>query len=244
MRRFYCADENIIDGIVYFDINESKHISRVLRLEKGERIIVSTGDGLDRYCTLTSSGESCTASVDSVERNGAEPENEITLFQAVIKNEKMDLLVQKVSELGITRIVPIITERTVVKIEDGKKEEKKQERWQKIALEACKQCGRSRIPTVEKAVSLNNAKAYFEECDQLIVAYEAERATGISGAVKSGSSIGYFIGPEGGITDKEHQFLTDNGFVSVSLGKRILRAETAAIACGSVILALMGEMDV
>ena len=91
---------------------------------------------------------------------------EATLMQSIYKNEKMDFLVQKVSELGITKIVPVITERTVVKIVDAKKEEKKQERWQKIALEACKQCGRSRIPEITKAVKLKEAQKYFSACDE------------------------------------------------------------------------------
>ncbi len=244
MRRFYCDKENIKDNTVYFDRDESKHISKVLRLEKGEEIIVSVGDGIDRYCTLISSGEECIATVNESVLNENEPSAEIILFQSVIKNEKMDFLVQKVSELGITKIVPVITERTVVKIEDPKKEDKKQERWQKIALEACKQCGRSRIPEVVKAVKLKDAQKYFGECDEKIVCYEEEKTQSIVKTVNKAKFLGYFIGPEGGITAEEHKFLKEQGFVSVSLGKRILRAETAAIATGAVVLALMGEMDV
>ncbi len=244
MRRFYCNADNIKDDRVYFDRGESKHISKVLRLEKGEELIVSTGDGLDRYCTLITSGEECTAEIIKTVKNENEPETEIILFQSVIKNEKMDFLVQKVTELGITKIVPIITERTVVKIEDTKKEEKKQERWQKIALEACKQCGRSRIPEVLKAVKLKDAVKYFNECSEKIVCYEEEKTQSIMETVKKTECLGYFIGPEGGITEDEHKFLKEQGFISVSLGKRILRAETAAIATGAVVLALMGEMNV
>ena len=244
MRRFYCERENIIGNTVYFDKNESKHISKVLRLEKGEEIIVSTGDGMDNFCTLLSSGEECTAIINNTVKNENEPSCEIILFQSVIKNEKMDFLVQKVSELGITKIVPVITERTVVKIEDAKKEEKKQERWQKIALEACKQCGRSRIPEVTKAVKIGEAAKMLSQCDEKLVAYEEEKTQSISSAVKKAGTIGYFIGPEGGITEEEHKLLKEKGAISVSLGKRILRAETAAIACGAVVLALIGEMDV
>lgn len=244
MRRFYCGQENIIGDTVYFDKNESKHIGKVLRLEKGEEIIVSTGDGMDSFCTLLSSGEECVARINKTVKNENEPSCEIILFQSVIKNEKMDFLVQKVSELGITKIVPVITERTVVKIEDAKKEEKKQERWQKIALEACKQCGRSRIPEVVKAVKLSEAVKMLAKCDEKLVAYEEEKTQGITSSVNKAETIGYFIGPEGGITEEEHKLLKDCGAISVSLGKRILRAETAAIACGAVVLALIGEMDV
>ena len=244
MRRFYCQSENIKENTVYFDRDESKHIAKVLRLEKGEEIIVSTGDGMDNYCVLASTGEECTAIINKTVKNENEPDAEIILFQSVIKNEKMDFLVQKVSELGITKIVPIITERTVVKIEDAKKEEKKQERWQKIALEACKQCGRSRIPEVLKAIKLKDAKKLFDACSEKIVCYEEEKTQSITETIKKTECLGYFIGPEGGITEDEHKFLKEQGFVSVSLGKRILRAETAAIATGAVVLALMGEMNV
>lgn len=244
MRRFYCQSENIKENTVYFDRDESKHIAKVLRLEKGDEIIVSTGDGMDNYCVLASTGEECTAIINKTVKNENEPNAEIILFQSVIKNEKMDFLVQKVSELGITKIVPIITERTVVKIEDAKKEEKKQERWQKIALEACKQCGRSRIPEVLKAIKLKDAKNLFDACSEKIVCYEEEKTQSITETIKKTECLGYFIGPEGGITEDEHKFLKEQGFVSVSLGKRILRAETAAIATGAVVLALMGEMNV
>ncbi|MBE7091831.1 MAG: 16S rRNA (uracil(1498)-N(3))-methyltransferase [Clostridiales bacterium] len=244
MRRFYCTNEEIIDGLVYFDKNESKHISRVLRLEKGENIIVSTGDGIDRYCTLTKTGEEAVAKIYETLKNENEPESEIVLFQSVIKNEKMDLLIQKVTELGITKIVPVITERTVVKIEDSKKELKKQDRWQKIALEACKQCGRSRVPKVESVKSFDEAIELFKSCQLKIVAYEEETTKSIVSAIPKSKSIGYFIGAEGGITKKEHEKLKQAGAISVSLGKRILRAETAAIVTGGIILALNGEMDV
>ena len=242
MRRFYCESENIIDGNAVFSKEESKHISRVLRLEKGEEIIVSTGDGIDRFCVLTSVGENVVARVEREEKNGAEPESEITLFQSVIKNEKMDMLIQKVTELGITKIVPVITERTVIKLDQ--KEAKKQERWQKIALEACKQCGRSRVPEVTGAVSFKDALKLFSESELKLVAYENESTVGIREAVKKAKTVSYFIGAEGGITEKEHELLINAGAVSVSLGKRILRAETAAISAGAVILALLGEMDV
>ncbi len=244
MRRFYCLEENIIDDTVHFDKNESKHIGKVLRLEKGEKIIVSTGDGMDIYCTLTSTGEEATACINKRVKNENEPESEVILFQSVIKNEKMDILIQKVTELGITKIVPVITERTVVKFEDSKKEEKKQERWQKIALEACKQCGRSRVPKVLKAQSFKEALKMFSECELKLVAYEEEKTKSIVNAVTKSKTVGYFIGAEGGITESEHQELKQAGAISVSLGKRILRAETAAIVAGGIILALNGEMDV
>ncbi len=244
MRRFLCSKENISDGHIIFDRDESAHISRVLRLEAGEHIIVSCGDGTDFECVLERTGEGCCAEIISSCKNENEPSAQIVLFQSVIKNEKMDFAVQKATELGITRIVPVIAERTVVRIEDPKKEAKKQERRQKIAFEACKQCERACVPTVEKAMSFKDAIVEFSKYEQKIVAYEDEKTVSITQAIKKSKNIAYFIGPEGGITDAEYDMLKHAGAVSVSLGKRILRAETAAVACGAVILALMGEMDV
>ncbi len=244
MRRFLCSKESISDGHIFFDRDESAHMSRVLRLEAGEHIIVSCGDGIDMECAIERVGEACCAKIISSQKNANEPDINIALFQAVIKNEKMDYAVQKATELGITRIYPVIAERTVVKIEDAKKETKKQERWQKIAYEACKQCERACVPTVEKAMSFKDAMIEFEKYELKIAAYEDEKTVSITQAVKKAESVAYFIGPEGGITDTEHKMLENAGAVSVSLGKRILRAETAAVACGAVILALMGEMNV
>ncbi len=244
MRRFYCEKENITDGTVYFDKDESSHICKVLRMQTDDEIIVSDGSGTDFLCKIKSVGEKCEATVISSSKNENEPECQLVLFQSVIKSEKMDIAMQKAAEIGVTKIVPVITERTVVKIEDSKKEEKKQQRWQKIVQEGCKQCGRSKIPEVLPVVPFKKALELMKQYDTQIVAYEDEKTVNISSAVKKTNSICYFIGPEGGISEREHKELCENGAISVSLGKRILRAETAAIVCGAVILALMGEMDV
>ncbi|MBR2860720.1 MAG: 16S rRNA (uracil(1498)-N(3))-methyltransferase [Clostridia bacterium] len=244
MRRFYCKSENINQDGIFFDKDESQHIKKVLRLTPGEEIIVSDGTGEDYLCVLTECAEKCVAKINGKVKNENEPKTNVILFQAVIKNEKMDLVIQKAAELGITKIVPVITARTVVKIEDAKKELHKKERWQKIALEACKQCGRSKVPEVCSAMSLKEAIKLYSACETKIVAYEEEKTQSITKAVTKTQSVGYFIGPEGGITEEEHSLLVSAGGVSVSLGKRILRAETAAIACGAVIMALTGEMNV
>ena len=242
MRRFYALKENITGDTVLFDGAESAHIRRVLRLEPGERILVCDGSGMDYDCVLQTCGELCSARIERRFANENEPGTELALFQAVLKNEKMDLVVQKAAELGVSRIVPVLTGRTVVKI--APEDAHKQQRWQKIALEACKQCGRSRVPVVEAAMPFEAAAAAFAEYPLKIAAYEEEKTVGIAGAVKKCESAAYFIGPEGGITGEEHARLLAAGAVSVSLGRRILRAETAAIAAGAVILCLMGEMDV
>lgn len=242
MRRFYALKENITEDTVLFDRAESAHIRRVLRLEPGEKILVCDGSGMDYVCVLQTCGELCSARIERCFENENEPKTELALFQSVLKNEKMDIVIQKAAELGISRIVPVLTERTVVKI--APEDAHKQQRWQKIALEACKQCGRSRVPAVEAVLPFEAAAAAFAEYPLKIAAYEEEKSVGIARAVKKCRNAAYFIGPEGGITEKEHTHLLEAGAVSVSLGRRILRAETAAIAAGAVILCLMGEMDV
>ena len=243
MRRFYASADQITDRAVNFDKEESAHIHRVLRLTPGEKILVSDGTGTDRLCELTAVEPLCTAEIRETFPNENEPTRELVLFQSVIKNEKMDLVIQKAAEIGVSRIVPVMTERTVVKLEDENKEIKKQERWQKTALEACKQCGRSRVPTVERAVRFGQVPALMARYELRVVAYEEETMKNLREVVSGQASAAYFIGPEGGITPEEHQALVKAGAVSVSLGKRILRAETAAVVCGAVILAYSGELD-
>lgn len=242
MRRFYIDKGNICDNLITFSQEESQHISKVLRLELGENVIVSSGDGIDLECVLTSVSKPCTAKIISKKENPNEPKVQLVLFQSVIKNEKMDYAIQKATEIGISQIVPVLTERTVVKVDNKAKQ--KQEHWQKIAIEACKQCGRAKVPKVLEPMKFSAALKLFEKFQQKIIAYEDEHTLSISESVETTRECAYFIGPEGGFTDEEHDALVDSGAKSVSLGKRILRAETAAVVCGAVILCLMGEMNV
>lgn len=242
MRRFYTDFKNLSGDRLTFSPEESNHISRVLRLEAGEEIIVCAGNGIDYICQLTECGKACSAKIVSEQKNLSETDCELVLFQSIIKNEKMDYAVQKATEIGISRIVPFTSERTVVRI-DGKARQKA-EHWQKIAIEACKQCGRAKFPIVEEPCSFKEAIDKLNSYEQKIIAYEDEKTQSISSAVTKTSSCAYIIGPEGGFAEKEHKMLILSGAKSVSLGKRILRAETAAIVCGTLILSLMGELDV
>lgn len=243
MRRFWCEKENISDGKVHFQKEEAAHIKKVLRMQAGDKMIVSSGDGEDILCRLLD-GPDCIAEIEETKQNENEPKCELVLFQGIIKNEKMDYAVQKAAEIGVSRIVPVLCGRTVVKIESEKDRKNKQERWQRIAREACKQCGRSRVPQVDEPTAFSDAVKIFSHYETKLVAFEEEKTKSISDAVGKCASVGYFIGPEGGIEKEEHALLIKNGGVSVSLGKRILRAETAAVVCGTVILAFLGELDI
>lgn len=243
MRRFWCEKENISGGKVHFTKEEAAHIKKVLRMQAGDKMIVSSGDGVDLLCRLLDSPD-CVAEIEETKINENEPRCELALFQGIIKNEKMDYAVQKAAEIGVTRIVPVICGRTVVKTENAKDRKNKQERWQRIAREACKQCGRSKVPQVDEPVEFQKAAEIFSHFETKLVAFEEEKTKSISSAVAKSGSVAYFIGPEGGMESEEHACLVNNGGVSVSLGKRILRAETAAVVCGAVILAFLGEMDI
>ena len=242
MRRFYTESSNITGNTVNFSKEESAHISKVLRLEKGREIIVCTGDGIDLFCRLENVGEHCSALILSLQRNQSEISGELVLFQSVIKNEKMDIIIQKAAEIGVTKIVPVLTERTVVKTDN--KTEQKRLRWERIAIEACKQCGRAKFPEIEDILDFNNAIEKFKKYDTKVIAYENEKTISITQVAFSGKRCAYFIGPEGGFADWECSAAIEAGAQSVSLGKRILRAETAAIVTGAALLMLMGEMNV
>lgn len=242
MRRFYTDAKNINGDFVTFSPEESNHISRVLRLEAGDKIIACCGDGFDLECTLTAISKQCIAKVERVKKNNSEPQVELVLFQSIIKNEKMDYAIQKATEIGISRIVPFASERTVVKVDN--KAKAKTEHWQKVAQEACKQCGRAKFPLIDQPCSFAEAIEKLKQFHQKIIAYEDEKTQSIDKAIKKTKTCAYVIGPEGGFSQAEHKALIDSGAQSVSLGKRILRAETAAVVCGAVILCLMGEMNV
>ena len=242
MRRFYTDAKNLNGEFLTFSPEESSHISRVLRLETGEEIIVCCGDGIDYSCVLTECGKICKAKIVNSCKNLSEPQRELVLFQSIIKNEKMDYAIQKATEIGVSRIIPFTSERTVVRVEN--KEKQKKEHWQKIAIEACKQCGRAKFPKVDEPCLFDDALKKLKEFEQKIIAYEDEKTQSIAQVIKKSASCAYVIGPEGGFSKKEHDDLVLAGAQSVSLGKRILRAETAAVVCGAVILCLMGEMDV
>ena len=165
----------------------------------------------------------------------------LTLFQAMPKSDKMELIVQKAVELGAAEIVPVLTERCVSR-PDEKSLEKKRQRWQKIALEAAKQSGRGTIPTIGEALSFKGCIERMKLSDRSFMCYEkggeSLSAENLSGA----KSIGLLIGSEGGFEQREADFAAENGIILTGLGKRILRCETAPIAAISIIMSLTGNM--
>lgn len=219
------------------DVN---HIRNVLRMKPGEQIMVSCKNGPDYYSTIVSvEAEQVTASVDRVDEEGRELPSRIHLFQGIPKSDKMELIIQKTVELGVSEIIPVSMKRCVVKL-DSKKEDSRRKRWENIAESAAKQSKRSLIPEIHPVMHYKEAVAYAASMDLMLIPYEC--AEGMEGTrkileqVKPGMDIGIFIGPEGGFEKEEIELAVSSGGHPITLGKRILRTETAGLAILSVLM--------
>ena len=218
------------------DVN---HIKNVLRMKPGEQVLISNGEDRDYLCRLTE------ISADAVEAEILEEREETTelpakiwLFQGLPKSDKMELIIQKAVELGAYQIVPVATKRAVVKL-DKKKEEAKLKRWNAISESAAKQSKRLIIPEIAPVMSFDEALAFVKDFDSRCIPYEC--ASGMDSVRQfveqtgPGQKIAVFIGPEGGFEETEIEKAREAGVVPVSLGKRILRTETAGLALLSVL---------
>ena len=173
-----------------------------------------------------------------------EPPISIILYQGLPKSSKMDFIVQKATEIGVKEIYPIITNRTVVKIDNNKKEKNKVDRWNKISEEAAKQSKRDIIPKVNSVLSFKEMINILKDEENILVPYENQEGIGIKDIIKkiSNKKIHVIIGPEGGFEEEEIEELKDIGSNTVSLGPRILRTETAGIVALSILLYELGDM--
>ena len=243
MPKFFIKKEDIKDGKVNICGTDAVHLSKVLRTQEGDTLTLCDGEGTDFLATVTSCNKECVSlTIKDSFPCLAEPCVSVTLFQGIPKQGKMDYIIEKCTELGISRIVPVATRRSVVKIDDKKSEAKKLERWRKIASESVKQCGRGSIPEITEVMTLREAIDFSKSLDLTIAAYECEKETSIKSALteKSPNSVGIFIGPEGGIDDKEIGLFKEANITTVTLGKRILRTETAG---HTVLTAIMYEFN-
>ncbi len=239
MRRFFISSEQAARGTGegFIDIagSDVRHITGVLRMREGDKLVLTSADGRDFFTEIAETGpELVRVRVNEIIANTTEPRVDVTLIQGVPKGDKMELIIQKNAELGVNRIVPVLTEFTVVRL-DGKDREKKQLRWQKIAQEAAKQCGRGAVPEVLTPVNLEAALKAVPEDTLKWFAYENEQDTTLkqllTGAGEDlGGRIAVLIGAEGGFSAAEAAMAERYGFTSFTLGRRILRTETAGIA--------------
>lgn len=241
MNRFFVDDPGAFsDRSVVITGEDVNHVKNVLRLKENDELIVSNGRGRDYHCRISGiTNEEVVADICDICDNFSELSTEITLFQGFPKGDKMELIIQKTVELGVTRIVPVMTKRTVVKLDD-KKAKKKTERYNMIAESAAKQSGRGMIPEVTMPVSFAEAVSMAEKLDMNIIPYEeaegVEYSRNIIKSIKGKKSLGIFIGPEGGFAREEVEKALDAGASAITLGHRILRTETAGMAVISIIM--------
>ncbi|MCI8708385.1 MAG: 16S rRNA (uracil(1498)-N(3))-methyltransferase [Dorea sp.] len=250
MQHFFVPHEQAGNSRIFITGEDVHHMKHALRMKSGEELMVSDGNNLKYLCRLkgyetgNDGAERAVLEIVRQEENDTELPSRIYLFQGLPKQDKMDLIVQKSVELGVYKVIPVAMRRSVVKL-SGEKADKKRRRWQEIAKGAAKQSGRGLVPEIEKVLFWEEALKMAENIDVLLFPYEL--AEGISntrqviGGLRPGQSIGIFIGPEGGFEKTEAQEVQRAGAKAITLGKRILRTETAGIATLSMLMFQLEE---
>ena len=243
MYQFFVEPSQIQGNRIVITGSDVNHIKNVLRMKPGEEIAVSNGiDGKEYRCGIEELlEEEIICTLRFIKEDGLELPARVTFFQGLPKADKMEFIVQKAVELGVSRIVPYLSKNCVSRPD---KTEKKVERWRKIAAEAAKQCGRGRLPEVAAVVPVAQAIAQAAESETALFFYENEKRTGLHDALAGGvrDTVSLMVGPEGGFDPAEAKAAVDAGLQSVSLGTRILRCETAPIAALAAVLYAGGNM--
>ena len=240
MYRFFVEPSQINENQIFIKGSDVNHIKNVLRMKLKEEILISSGEDKEYTCYIEEMGEEeIIAHIMYVQEAGYELSSKIYLFQGLPKSDKMELIIQKAVELGVHQVIPVASKRAVVKL-DKKKEEKKIARWQAISESAAKQSKRMYVPEIAGVMSFKQAVDYAKDLDIVLFPYELaegmKKTKEIIGKINPGQSIGIFIGPEGGFEQEEIEQAVEKGVKPVTLGRRILRTETAGIAVLSVLM--------
>ena len=252
MPKFFVKDNQIKDNKILITGQDVNHIANVLRLKENDELCICNVDKEENYnCTISNINKDIIECeiVSKIKKTEEMKETNIniTIFQGIPKAEKMELIIQKCTELGVKEITPVKMEHCVVKL-DGKNAIKKIERWQKIAESAAKQSGRDNICKINNVLNIENVCNLIQNYDILLVPYENEKTNSFKKVLKllevkdNSLSIAIVIGPEGGFSQKEIELLEGNGGNIITLGKRILRTETVAIAMASSIMYEFGNL--
>lgn len=240
MHHFFVTPQQVEEKEIRIEGSDVNHIRNVLRMRIGEEIQVSDGNNQKYLCEIASL-TSETVLVRIKEKLAADTElpSRIYLFQGLPKGDKMELIVQKAVELGVYEIIPVATKRSVVKL-DEKKAAKKTERWNSIAKGGAEQSGRNVVPNVKSVMSYQEAIDYSKNLDVVLIPYELaegmEETKQIIDKIRPGQEIGIFIGPEGGFETEEVEYALARGAKSITLGRRILRTETAGLTMLSILM--------
>ena len=249
MYQFFVEPSQIQGTRVVITGNDVNHIKNVLRMQPGEEIAVSNGeDGKEYRCGIETLGEDeIICSLRFVKEDGVELSSKIYLFQGLPKADKMELIVQKAVELGVYEIIPVSTKRAVVKL-DEKKAKSKIARWQTISEAAAKQSKRRIVPQIHAVMSFKEAVNYAKDMPVKLIPYELaegmEKTRELISNLKPGEDVAIFIGPEGGFEESEIQIALENRIEPITLGKRILRTETAGFTVLSWIMYQLEGMGI
>ncbi|XXF65303.1 16S rRNA (uracil(1498)-N(3))-methyltransferase [Thermoanaerobacterium thermosaccharolyticum] len=237
-------NEDIKDGIARINGDDAHHIINVLRFKIGTKLIISNGKNQYIVTILDIENSSVILKIIEEYNQVVESPINITLYQGLPKSDKMDLIIQKCTEIGIKKIVPVETEFSTIKIKE-KNIYNKINRWKKISLESSKQSGRSIVPDVLVPVGFKDALESLNEFDLCLIPYEKETNMRLKDVLKKNfdaKNICVFIGPEGGFSENEIMAAIEYGAIPVTLGPRILRTETAGIVTSSIILYELGDL--
>ena len=246
MDRFFVDKKNINleNNTCIIEGEDVKHISKVLRCRIGEELEVCDNNNNEYICEITNIDKN-QVELNILEKVDIQRESDlkIKVYQGLPKGPKMEMILQKLTEVGVDEIILVQTKRTVVKVDD-KKEDKKLERWERIIYEAAKQSKRGKLPTLRGVLTFKEALADMKENDFNIAPYENEKTKSIKQAIKGVNinNIGIFVGPEGGFEETEIEAIEDIGGQSVSLGPRILRTETASLVASSIVLYELSDL--
>lgn len=240
--RFHASKSQISDSQVVLDADEAHHLSRVLRLGEGDRVFVFDGEGNEWECEIARVGKrEADLTILCQLNNDVESPLRLTLAQALVKGDKFDWIVQKATELGVTRIVPLITDHTDVRRVEERAEQKL-ERWRRISLEALKQCGRRRLVEITEPISFVGFCNVAEAVSLIFSERGGKMLREIAPNVHSPASLTLCVASEGGWSDAELEAAEAHNFLPVHLGQRILRTETAAIAAVTLAQHLFGDL--
>lgn len=237
MPRFF---EPVTGDTVQLSGETAAHITKSLRMQPGEQLTVCD-NGFDYICEILSTGDPVCCRVLSSAPNASEPDLSVTLYQCIPKGDKLELVIQKAVELGVSEIVPVLSERCVSR-PDSRASGKKNIRYNKIALEACKQSGRGRVVRVQPMLSFSDAVKQIADYELKLFFYEGG-GTPLSKVIHPAHSCCLFIGPEGGFSPGEVQTAQNAGAIPVTLGRRILRTETAPLAALCGVMLLTGNLE-
>lgn len=245
MHRFFAAKEQIDENQIRLTGPDVNHIKNVLRMKQGEQILISDGDKQEYTCCIETLGrDEIIAHIRWTQESGLELKSRIYLFQGLPKGDKMELIIQKAVELGAYEIIPVAMKRCVTKL-NAQKEATKRKRWQSVAESAAKQSKRMRIPEVTKIMSFKEAAEYAAVLDIRLLPYELaagmRQTKELLQGILPGQSIGIFIGPEGGVAEEEVWQAKAQDIHPITLGRRVLRTETAGFTILSILMYLMED---